>query len=220
MLAVNGWNNTVDNNTGKSFGAQVTLTPSDKIAASIGYLGGPEQTEIGSLTCAGGTDFDAASQACAPSAGAAGGTFSTRTAGANSRWRHMADVIVDIKPTDALRVVANGTYVAEAIAGPNGDLTQRWYGAELIGRYAFSQVFAGALRGEYFVDDDGFATAAGKRVNLLTGTLTLEAAPVKYLLIRLDNRIDSANEAVFLDGLSGTDKSQITTTLGIVAKTN
>ena len=58
-----------------------------------------------------------------------------------------------------------------------------------------------------------------KDVTLFTGTLTVDAAITKYLLVRVDNRIDAANEDVFPKGLSGASNSQITTTLGVVAKT-
>ncbi len=40
---VNGWDNAVDNNTGKSIGAQLALTPSSRASVLLNYLGGPEQ---------------------------------------------------------------------------------------------------------------------------------------------------------------------------------
>jgi hypothetical protein len=39
---VNGWNNSFDNNTGKSVGFSLTLTPSSKFQLIQNYLGGPE----------------------------------------------------------------------------------------------------------------------------------------------------------------------------------
>ena len=41
---VNGWNNSFDNNTGKSVGFSLTLTPSSKFQLIQNYLGGPENT--------------------------------------------------------------------------------------------------------------------------------------------------------------------------------
>jgi hypothetical protein len=87
-------------------------------------------------------------------------------------------------------------------------------------RYAFTDVFAGAVRGEVFVDDDGFATATAAGTTLESATLTLEAAPSRYLLVRLDNRVDVATNPIFVESVSGAAKSQFTTTLGVVAKTN
>lgn len=40
---VNGWNNVLDNNTGKSIGGQITLKPSSALTLTETYLGGPEQ---------------------------------------------------------------------------------------------------------------------------------------------------------------------------------
>ncbi len=44
-MVVNGWNNVVDNNSGKSIGGQITLTPNKEFSLTTGYLGGPEQDD-------------------------------------------------------------------------------------------------------------------------------------------------------------------------------
>lgn len=206
LLAVNGWNNTIDNNQGKSFGAQLTVTPLESLSFSAGYMGGPEESEV------------------VAAAGGAAGT--TRNVGADSRLRHLADVVVDFKATKDFRLVANADYVTQATANPTGpnDNSVSWYGASVLARYAFTSVFAAGLRGEYIRDDDGMIsaidpTAPPLPLSLYTGTLTLEAAPHKLLVVRLDNRMDMADESVF-STLHGTDKTQWTTTLGVVAKTN
>jgi hypothetical protein len=43
LFAVNGWNNPTDNNTGKTFGVNLTLKPSDDVAVAATFMGGPEQ---------------------------------------------------------------------------------------------------------------------------------------------------------------------------------
>jgi hypothetical protein len=43
---VNGWDNAIDNNTGKSVGAQLAVTPSPHLSVLLNYLGGPEQRDI------------------------------------------------------------------------------------------------------------------------------------------------------------------------------
>lgn len=43
LFIVNGWDNALDSNSGKSVGAQLALTPSPRLTASVSYLGGPEQ---------------------------------------------------------------------------------------------------------------------------------------------------------------------------------
>ena len=45
LYLVNGWDNAVDNNTGKSIGAQLGLTPSSRLSVFLNYLGGPEQPD-------------------------------------------------------------------------------------------------------------------------------------------------------------------------------
>lgn len=40
---VNGWNDVVDNNTGKTVGGQVTVKPGSALAITETYMGGPEQ---------------------------------------------------------------------------------------------------------------------------------------------------------------------------------
>ena len=45
---VNGWNNSTDNNTGKSVGWSIAVSPNDNFSISQGYLGGPELDGINS----------------------------------------------------------------------------------------------------------------------------------------------------------------------------
>ncbi len=44
ILATNGWDNAVDNNRGKSIGAQLALTPAEGAAVLIGGITGPERS--------------------------------------------------------------------------------------------------------------------------------------------------------------------------------
>jgi len=41
---VNGWNNSIDNNTGKTVGASLAWTPNSKFSIFENYMGGPEQS--------------------------------------------------------------------------------------------------------------------------------------------------------------------------------
>lgn len=45
---VNGWNNVVDNNTGKTYGASVAWNPNKKFGVSQNYMAGPEQNGVNS----------------------------------------------------------------------------------------------------------------------------------------------------------------------------
>ena len=207
LLAVNGWNNTIDNNSGKSLGAQLSVTPAEGYVFSLGYMGGPEESDY---------------VAAPPPAPGGVSPGIVRNVGNDSRMRHLVDIIGDMKLTPDFRAVVNGTYVTQTVVDPanKSDKSVSWFGAELLARYAFSEMWAAAVRGEYIKDKDGLVTAPNtKGLSLLTGTLTLEAAPHKNLVIRLDNRLDLADAEVF-STLHATSKTQFTTTLGIVAKTN
>lgn len=223
LLAVNGWNNTIDNNRGKSFGGQLGLTPSDRYSFYVGWMGGPEQSNQAVVHCDAGSAFDATTQACAASSAAPASDNTVDDANADNRWRHIVDLIVDLKPADTLRVVLNGDYAIDELrkaAGPHLRKKQEWYGASLIVRYKLTEVFAAAARGERIRDRDGYVTGTGKDVNLTTATLTLEAAPTPFLLVRVDQRVDLADDKVFLAGVDGAKKQQVTTTLGLVAHTD
>ena len=85
---------------------------------------------------------------------------------------------------------------AEPITGKDGSVS--WYGAALLARYQISEVFAAGVRGEIIRDANGRITApSAGPLTLMTGTLTLEAAPSKHLLIRMDNRIDAADNVAW-----------------------
>jgi hypothetical protein len=205
LMAVNGWNNTIDNNQAKSFGGQVSYTPVEQFTASVGYMGGAEQPEQ-----VAGVD-------------ATGAAITAANPGANSRWRHLGDVVLDVKPHPSVRILANATFVADKVLDPTtgGDKNVNWWGVSLMGRYAVNNYFGVGGRFEFIRDKDGQITAPNaKDMSLITGTLTLEAIPVKNIVIRLDNRIDRATEEVFANRTDGFNKNQLTTTLGLVVKTN
>jgi hypothetical protein len=44
LMVANGWDNVADNNTGKTFGGQVLVTPLPGLTASLNLLSGPEQS--------------------------------------------------------------------------------------------------------------------------------------------------------------------------------
>lgn len=217
FLLVNGWNNSVDNNTGKSAGVSAALVPSERVAVTLGYLGGPEQSDTAQ------TPADPTTTPPTPAS-------TTAVKGANGRLRHLADVVVDLRPVDPLRLVLNGTYVTEKVVRADDTKhTASWYGGAVLARVGLGDKLGVAARGEYFVDAKHGGATGGlfvgadgspKKGTIMTGTLTLEALPTKHLLVRLENRLDQASEKVFADGLSGSTKQQLTTTLGVVVKTD
>jgi len=233
-MVVNGWNNTIDNNTGKSFGAQLTAhaprnDTHDWISASLGWLGGPERDDTVTVQCAAGSVFDpSSSTGC--STGSSGSTSGTvdRPGNNSSGWRHFLDLLITADPIDSLHLVLNADYVTEKMRTGDFESTfasHSWYGAMLGARYLVCEKFAVAGRGEIYRDKDGISTG---RVNdipitgatIYTGTLTLDYLPAKNLLIRLDNRVDSSNKQMFPKGVRELSGTLFTSTLGVVVSTN
>ncbi|MEP7050694.1 MAG: outer membrane beta-barrel protein, partial [Pseudomonadota bacterium] len=236
-LAVNGWNNTVDNNTGKTFGLQATVHAAreethDWIAASLGYLGGPEQNDVGQITCAAGSVFDASSASgcsAAPASGPSNTSGTVDRPSNNSKgWRHFIDFVVTADPLDALHLVLNADLGIEARRDAvlsTHFSSHRWLGGMLGARYLVVPAFAVAARGELYWDKDGITTGSVNNTpiqdaTISTATLTLDYLPGKNLLVRLDNRLDHATREIFPHGLHSLEGDQFTTTLGVVVTTN
>jgi len=200
VFAANGWNNSIDNNRGKTFGVQFTIVPSDMATIYLGYVGGPEQNDYAT--------------------GAATPTGVTDVANADSHFRQLADVVADINPTKQLRFLLNGDFGAEddlPNVGAAGTHNAQWYGVNLAIRYAFTDAFYGTLRGEVFKDK--FGDRLGVATTVESGVLTLAYSVGSHLAFMLDNRIDASSDSVFQQGSAGFAKSQFTTTLGVIAST-
>src|SRR5262249_51554159 len=150
-----------------------------------------------------------------PAPGAPGGTVSDHVPGANSRWRHLVDLVLDINPTKNFRALLNFDYGTEETSAKQVS----WYGGNLGLGYTFSDLFAASIRGELYKDPDGFTLGTGFDTTVTDGTLTLALTPSSHFIVKLDNRFDVASEEVFQTSISGTSKTQFTTTLGVVATT-
>jgi hypothetical protein len=231
LLAVNGWNNSIDNNFGKTFGAQLAYTApragssGNLVVAKLGYLMGPEQVDY-YAECAAGTFEPSPSPQC--NAGDPKPTVFVDRGGANSDGlRHLLDFVLTVEPMDPLLITANADYRRETALTQIGSGTRSTvvesYGVSLAGRYRFNDVWGVGLRGEYLGDPQaalcGAACAPLSKLSLLSGTATVEASPADHLLIRLDLRADHASQDVF-PVLRDAKPTQVTTTLGVVAMTN
>ena len=236
-LVVNGWNNTVDNNTGKTFGLQANVHAPraeghDWVAASLGYLGGPEQSDVGPVSCDAGTVFDPKSPTGCSAPTPTGPTATTGTVDRPSNntkgWRHFVDLVVTSDPTDELHLVLNGSLAEEGQRDTvlsTHFTSHYWYGGMLGARYLVLPTFALAGRGELYRDQDGITTGSvnGTRITgatITTGTLTIDFLPSKNLLVRLDNRLDHSTKQMFPHGLHDLRGNQFTSTLGVVVTTN
>jgi hypothetical protein len=227
-MVVNGWNHTIDNNAGKSYGLQLALTPADGLAAYIGWIGGPEQDDT--IHCDAGTAIDATTGQCAASTdpAATGGDVDRGGANDPKAWKHLVDLVVTYAVNDSVGLVFNADYGTEGLRSATSDEVThvKWYGAMLGARYQIDPVWGVGVRGEYYMDKDGYTTATGiKDLALATGTLTIEAKPTANLILRLDTRGDFAvggdTKEIFPKKTHDDPvKSQITSTLGVVVTTN
>jgi hypothetical protein len=210
LFAVNGWNNSVDNNSGKTFGASVGITPTKTMAFYLNYIGGPEQND---LTAMGALDPDA-----------------------NSHWRHLVDVVADLH-FDQARVLVNADYGAEKIR-ETPSTSVKWFGGNLTLGYTVTEMLALAVRGGVLSDPDGFNAStlfgngalATHSTTVVDAALTIAVTPTPNLMIKLEPRLDSTSVDVpVFNGIypkapdatpPGVSKTMFTTTLGIVATTN
>jgi len=218
LYAVNGYNNSLDNNAMKTFGATVGLTPVKDVGVYLNYIGGPEQPDLAAGTMGG-----------AP----------TVVSGANSRWRHLVDLVADFKFGHG-HVLVNADYGTEklaagTIAPTDPEKSVSWFGGNLTFGYAVTDLFAFAVRGGYLSDPDGYVAPfwgapLGQAASVIDGTLTLAFTPTPNLMIKLEPRIDSvsSDDSTWEGGFPkapdadppGVSKTLFTTTLGIVATTN
>jgi hypothetical protein len=234
-MLVNGYNNTVDNNLGKDLGLKLTYTEprTDHGGAlaslSLGYLGGPERKDVKDVTCPPGSHFDASVEpsSCAPG----DPTGDQSSSGVLDRpstnfegLRHLVDLVGSFTPNDELTVLLNGDYGVERVRDTADEarfVQHAFWGVMLAARYAFYEKLAVAARAEYLNDADGFATGfPGNDIEIVTGTLTLEAKPADFLIVRLDGRMDYSTRQIFKKSVRDTTGGLPTTTLGIVATTD
>jgi hypothetical protein len=229
LLAVNGYNNTFDNNMGKTFGLQGTLrlprdeADEDLVKVSLGYLFGPERDDFAIETCAVGQRFDP-ELGCVSDPDSLGGDVVVDRADSDTRGlRHFVDLVVTATPVDGLDLVLNADYGVENVrddATESSFEAKQFWGVMLAGRYALTEQLGVGIRGEYFRDSDGLIIPRARGLDLVSGTLTLSALPTDNLVIKLDNRLDWADKQIFQESVRDTRGTLITSTLGVVVTTN
>jgi hypothetical protein len=228
-MLVNGINNSVDNNFGKTFGVQGTLNLKSGDASlgsiALGYLVGPERDDTKLIECPAGQVFDPDNATgCSASAGSSGDSGLVDRMSSNTKGlRHLIDLVALLTPVDKLSLVLNGDFGSERVrdsVDENRFVAYNFYGVMAGARYGLSNSFGIAGRGEYLHDDQGHVTGfAGNDIDLVSGTLTLDFLPASFLVVRLDNRLDWSSKEIFKKGVRDPTGTMVTTTLGVVATT-
>jgi hypothetical protein len=180
----NGWDNQVDDNFGKTLEAQVSFTPVEWLSAYLNLYFGDEGT------------------------GAAG----------EDSKRTLIDIVVvlqNIPSVKGLSIILNvdigSQDEASAVPANAGDDAE-WMGFSLAARYQINEIWAAAVRYSMLDDEESFrfgASSGFEGVKYSEFTFTVEAKPVKDLIVRAEIRVDKADEDVFLDHKDA-DDSQVT----------
>jgi hypothetical protein len=234
LLAVNGWNNAVDNNLGKSFGLQGTLrvpagggSDDDLLTVSLGYLMGPEADDTALIECAPGSTPDPSEpDGCRSDASnTEGGSLIADRGSSNTEGlRHFVDLTLLATPIPELSLFLNGSLGIEnqrSAINLEEFESVLWWGVALAGRYAIDDRAGIGARGEYFSDRDGYVTRnAGTEINLLTGTLTFDYSPAPPVKFMLDGRVDWSNRQIFPKSVRDLTGTSFTATLGAIVTTN
>ncbi len=139
-FVLNGWNNVIDNNSGKTGAVSLALTPTKKLTITQNYMFGPEQNS----SYAGGLPT------------------------ADKHWRQVVDTTVAYSLTNKLTAQANFDYGRDSIEGAKDSVY--WTGGAGYLRYVFNPKYALTGRYEYYLDHDGFTTGVPQHMHEVTGT--------------------------------------------------
>ncbi len=145
-FVLNGWNNVIDNNSGKTGAVSLALTPTKKLTITQNYMFGPEQN---ALYAGGDTKAD-------------------------SHWRHVIDTTVAYAFTNKLTFQTNFDYGRDTLTGVANPVY--WTGNAAYLRYVFNSKYALTARHEYYLDHDGFTTGVPQHIHEVTGTFERKIA--------------------------------------------
>jgi hypothetical protein len=200
----NGWNNIVDNNSGKMYGMTFSWNPTKKVSFAQTLMAGPETSGSGVF----------------------GQDSSGKILNVNDIWRQTWDTVVTYNPTSKISFMANFDYGrGDRTFAPNpSELTPAplnppvyWTGGAGYAKYAIDANDYVAGRYEYFEDHDGFMTGTPARTHFHEFTATYQRTIATHLLTRLEYRRDMANQPVYDIGTFPTGiKYQNTVSLGLI----
>lgn len=175
---VNGWDNTDDNNRGKSFHGAATITPPfiKDFTLTLGGTWGAEQVS---------NAFDP-----------------TRDINRNGPKRGLIDLVATYKPFAPLTLTLNYDYGRQEEAFVDGGPTAVWHAVAAYAVYDITDRISVGVRGEYFKDQDGFrlpGATPGKLLEVWETTLTGRYKLFDHLFASIEYRHDEArdNKLVF-----------------------
>jgi len=177
---VNGWNNSEEINTGKTYGASIAYTPNAKWSITDTYLAGPQDDAF----------FFGATPLNRP----------------NNNWRQLEDAVIAYTPNAKWAFMVNGDYGYGdefAIGGGHNSKPVDWWGTAGYVKYTLNSKSYLAIRGEYFADPQFFAFGAPgflKNTHVYEGTATYAYNWTRDLQTRFEFREDDSNRKIFEKG--------------------
>lgn len=127
-----------------------------------------------------------------------------------SRLFHNVYGILNI--TDKFAITA-GFDIGTEEKTPGSDDKNTWYSPVLILKYAVSDKWAIAVRGEYYSDENGVIIATGTPNGFKTTgfSLNIDHSPAKNVLVRLEARNLSSKDEIFVKPLGATNNNTFIT---------
>ena len=185
----NGWDSVIDNNRSKSVGAQVVWTPTEKVTATLNYLGGPEQ------------------DATAAMRNLVDGIVVVKP---------IDELTLAANGHVGFDRVAPGTALDGLPAARETNVA--WYGVAGYARYQLNQVWGLGVRGEVFRDEKGVPWETGFAGTVGEGTAMVESRPQEHLIVRFELRHDQASTSIYATHTPPhVSRGQDTLTLGMIA---
>ena len=170
LYLVNGWDNTSDNNNGKTVGLTLGYNPMEQIGLIFNLMYGPEKDS---------------------------NISSSQPLQSSSDKRFLFDWVGTFKPVKNLTLVVNTDYATEEHSAADGN-TAKWYGIAGYAKYDFSDLLSGTIRAEYFNDKDGLRTGTAQKLKEITFTPEFRVA--KSIIIRPEYRHDWSDQQSFDSG--------------------
>jgi hypothetical protein len=121
----------------------------------------------------------------------------------------LADLVIGHNVCDTLALNLNLDYYA---AG-----STHWYGASVMGRYVLAPKLVLAVRGELLRSKLAYANELGNNGYLAEGTFMLGVPLSPNYELRIEGRVDGANESVFVADANRQHRSQATGLVGFLA---
>jgi Putative beta-barrel porin-2, OmpL-like. bbp2 len=175
---VNGWNNTKEVNTGKTYGVSLAYTPNKQWTVIENYMAGPQDDQF----------------------------FTGYVGKPNDNYRQLSDTVITYAPSAKWNFIVNGDYgygdkFGNFTTTAGNSKSVDWWGAAGYAKYAPNDKSYFAFRYEYYSDPQGFTMFGfGNNGHAGEGTATYAYNWTSGLQSRFEFREDYSNRGFFEKG--------------------